>query len=279
MSDQAPAPSAPLSTTPSKTSSKTPAPASDAASLRQMVRTAPHAVLATLASDHKQVGDGWPVASMVLPTCDIDGTPLLLISDLADHTRNILADNRVSLLVHPDDRSNTDPKIETDTARLTIFGRAHLLARGDNDHDRVMRRYLAHQPDAATYAGFADFNIYRINVDAVYWVGGFGKQRRLSGDKFIAPDCQALIDGHDGIITHMNADHLDAISDIVDHYSNADGNDGWHMQAIDCDGMDLISTGAESRTLRIEFDRTIENPTDARNILVEMCKKSRTNKA
>ena len=244
-----------------------------AAELRRMMRRAAHAVMATTAYDHKQVGDGWPVTSMVVPAAHIDGSPILLISDLADHTRHLQNDPRLSLLFTD---GNIDPgRIDTDNARLTIFGRATVA-----EHvPETRQRYLQAHPDATQYADFADFGFYHVMVEAVYWVGGFGKQRRLKGDQFIIDGCQSLIAGHDDVIEHMNTDHADAIADIVEHFTDQDKNDGWKMVAIDCDGMDLECNSADSRPLRIEFIETIRSPGDARDILVEMCKKARAHMA
>ncbi|NIY74739.1 DUF2470 domain-containing protein [Thalassospira sp. HF15] len=245
--------------------------------LRQMLRRAVRGALATIAHGHKQIGNGWPAASMVVPTCDIDGCPILLISDLADHTRHIKADSRVSLLVTEADliaSATPDTGIQTDTARLTVFGRARLVNEPE-DLSWIRQRYLQAHPDAAQYADFADFGFYRLDVEAAYWVGGFGKQRRLGGDKFIPTDVTALVNGHDDIVAHMNADHLDALSDIVGHYTTADPEAGWQMQSIDCDGIVLTPNSADIAALRIDFPRPIGTPAEAREILVEMCKKSR----
>lgn len=247
---------------------RTPPSASD---LRRMCRLSRSAVLASVAAGHTQVDDGWPVASMVVPAIDLDGTPILLISDLADHTRHITADDRVSLLFgQPSDTGTTSPTIETDNARLTLFGRAVQDRSPDS-----RARYLSANPDAAQYADFADFGFYRVEVQAAYWVGGFGKQRRLSGTQFIVNDCQALKTGHDHIVDHMNADHLDALADIVAHETPHPKESGWKMISIDCDGMVLGTDVPESSDIRIEFPQTVRTPTDARQILVEMCKKSR----
>ncbi|NIZ01045.1 HugZ family protein [Thalassospira lucentensis] len=250
-------------------------PTASASDLRRMCRQSHAAVLATTAIGHKQVGDGWPVASMVVPATDLDGAPILLISELADHTRHLKADARLSLLFSGSDNpSNATSQIQTDTARLTLFGRAI-----PDTSAAVRNRYLLAHPDAAQYADFADFGFYRVDVEAAYWVGGFGKQRRLTGKQFLIDDCDALKEGHDQIINHMNADHLDAIADIVayetDHASDLD----WKMISIDCDGMVLGTDLPESPNIRIEFPHPVHAPTDARQILVEMCKKSRDLKA
>ena len=248
--------------------------------LRQMLRRAIRAVLATTSHNHSQIRDGWPVTSMVVPVCDMDGTPILLISELADHTRHIKADNRVSLLVtnndlpEHSDQKDTSAGIETDTARLTIFGHA-MPVKAPRDLDRVRKRYLQAHPDAAQYAGFADFGFFRIDVEAAYWVGGFGKQRRLSGNKLCPPDIHALIDAHDDIVAHMNTDHLDALRDIVGHETTTNPKAAWQMQSIDCDGMVLTSNAPDIAPLRIDFPTPITTPVEAREVLVEMCKKSR----
>ena len=241
------------------------------AELRRMTRRALHAVMATTACDHKQVGDGWPVTSIVVPAAHIDGSPILLISDLADHTRHLRRDPRLSLLFTDGNiDAGQSERIDTDNARLTIFGRAVA------DHaPETRQRYLQTHPDAAQYADFADFDFYHVAVEAVYWVGGFGKQRRLTGNQFVIDGCQPLIDGHDEVIFQMNSDHADAIADIVGYFTDQDKNDGWKMVAIDCDGMDLECNSADSRPLRVNFTETIRSPGEARDILVEMCKKSR----
>lgn len=237
--------------------------------LRRMCRVATSAALATVSTAHKQIEDGWPVTSMVVPGTDIDGAPILLISDLADHTRHIAKDNRVSLLFgsSADSASGT---IETDAARLTVFGRAV------RDHDAALRAcYLRSHPDAAQYADFADFGFYRVSVEAIYWVGGFGKQRRLPGDHFIEANCHPLMVGHDDIISHMNTDHANALADIVSNHSDHDPDAGWLMRSIDCDGMVLSSDDTDSPPIRIDFPKPIHNPGEAREILVKMCKKWR----
>ncbi|MEQ8392361.1 MAG: DUF2470 domain-containing protein [Thalassospira sp.] len=246
-------------------------PAASASDLRRMCRRSCSAVLATTAIGHKQVDDGWPVASMVVPAIDLDGAPILLISDLADHTRHLKADARLSMLfTGSDPASNDASRIETDHPRLTLFGRAIPTTSAD-----IRNRYLLANPDAAQYVNFGDFGFYRVAVEAAYWVGGFGKQRRLSGAQFIVDDCQALRESHDDILDHMNTDHLDAIADIVAHQTGHSKQPGWKMKSIDCDGMVLGTDLTGSLPFRIEFPQTVLNPSDARQILVEMSKISR----
>ena len=110
--------------------------------------------------------NGAPYASLVLFAVDVDASPLLLLSDLAQHSRNIAFDPRVSLLLdatqgHPDPLTG---------ARLTLLGRA-LPA----DDPRCLARFLAHHPSSAGYAGFPDFRLYRVVIERGHLVAGFGR--------------------------------------------------------------------------------------------------------
>src|SRR4029079_19750419 len=136
--------------------------------VRELIRRCDRAALATaLPGD----GGNWPYASLVLVAVDHDLSPILLLSDLAEHTKAIAADDRVSLLfdgTHGLDQPLTGP-------RVTLVGRAAL-----SDDARLARRFLARHPDAEMYAGFKDFHFYRVAVERAHLVAGFGKIRWLS---------------------------------------------------------------------------------------------------
>ena len=132
---------------------------------RALLRGARRATLATAARD------GWPFASLVLIAPDRDGAPLLLLSDLAEHSRNIKADDRVSLLIDGT-AGLTDPLTGP---RLTVLGRARRSA--DPSH---RRRFLAAHANAALYADFADFAVYHVAVDSAHLVAGFGRIQWIS---------------------------------------------------------------------------------------------------
>lgn len=110
--------------------------------------------------------DGRPYVSLVLIAFDADGAPLLLISRLAQHTRNILADPRVSLLF---DGTEGLPDPLTGP-RLTVLGAAAAC----NDPE-ALARYVERHPSAHAYAGFSDFQLYKVTVERAHHVAGFGK--------------------------------------------------------------------------------------------------------
>ena len=129
---------------------------------RALLRTASQATLATAAQDR----GGWPFASLVLLAHDRDGTPLLLLSDLAEHSRNIAADDRVSLLI--DGTAGLDDPLTG--PRLTVLGHAERST--DPDH---RQRFLKRHPSAEQYVDFADFAVYRLAVERGHLVAGFGR--------------------------------------------------------------------------------------------------------
>ncbi len=139
----------------------TPETPSNQALARELLTAGGAATLATLARD------GDPFASYVVTAAAADGAPLMLLSDLAEHTKNLLRDPRASLLFVRE----PEPGSEAMTAmRLTLTGRA------EKDADPGDRgRYVERHPDAARYAGFSDFSLYRFEIEAGHLVAGFGR--------------------------------------------------------------------------------------------------------
>ncbi len=144
----------------------------DVALARRMLAEAREATLATAFAGARPDERGWPYASLVLLATDARGMPLLLLSDLAEHTRNLRDDPRVSLLIDAT-QGHADRLAEP---RLTLLGRAAVIA-DDADRADARTRFLARHPPAATYAGFGDFRFYRVTPDRAHLVAGFGRIR------------------------------------------------------------------------------------------------------
>src|SRR5258708_3008477 len=163
---------------------------------------------------------GAPYASLVLLAADLDASPLLLLSELAQHSRNIAFDPRVSLLLdategHPDPL--TGP-------RLTLLGRAQ-----PTDDRRCLARFIAHHPTSAGYAGFRDFQLYRVEVERGHLVAGFGRIDWIEGNDFLfAGDVGVLAAAEPEILNHMNNDHGDAVVGYA-HRLLGRGGSGWQM--------------------------------------------------
>ena len=149
---------------------------------RALLRDAGQAALATaLARD----GSGWPYASLVLACVDRDHSPILLLSDLADHVKNLKLDPRAALLF--EDAGTRQGAVDPlSLPRVTLLGHVSTLEEGD-ERDRLKSRFLARHPSARDYAGFGDFRLYRMRVESAHLVAGFGQVHWLSAGEFLIP--------------------------------------------------------------------------------------------
>src|SRR4051794_16610571 len=134
---------------------------------KKLLREGRSGALATL-----MTGSGDPYCSLVNVATQADGSPLLLISRLAVHTKNILADDRVSLML--DERKPGDP---LEGARVMLMGTAGLT-----DDPAARRRYLERHPSAEMFVGFGDFAFYKIALKGAHLVAGFGRIVDLTRD-------------------------------------------------------------------------------------------------
>jgi putative heme iron utilization protein len=205
----------------------------------------------------------WPYASLVLAAVDHDLSPILLLSDMAEHTRAIKADDRVSLLF--DGTGGLDQPLTG--PRATLLGRAERTA-----DERLKARFLARHPDAALYAGFKDFGFYRIAVERAHLVGGFGKIRWIGAAEFAPAQAAGLAEAEAGIVEHMNADHADAVQLYASKLIGLAG-EGWRMTGIDSEGIDLRRAGTVAR---LSFDTPLQAAGEARKVLVDLVGKARS---
>ena len=233
-----------------------------AAAVQRLIREARIGALATLDDD------GSPYVSLVQTATLPDGAPLLLLSNLARHTRNLRRDERVSLLV--DERRVGD---ELQGARASLKGRiARLDAAADIETAR--RRFLARHADAAGFAGFSDFSFYHVAPDSAHLVAGFGRIVDVEGAALLTPvaDARELLAAEAGAVEHMNEDHRDAIRLYALHLIGA-GPADWRLIGIDPEGCDLMA-GTEVR--RLTFPRRVTTAQAMREVLVELAAKART---
>jgi len=201
---------------------------SAALAARNLMRAARVATLAT--SDA-----GQPFASLVTPTTAVDGSVLLLLSDLSPHTRHLRAEPRCSLLF-AGAPAETNPQT---APRVTVLGAAV-----PEPDPALKARWVALHPYAAFYADFGDFRLWRVRPAAAHYVGGFASAHRLQGAELLPdPDTAARIAvAEPEIIARCNADHPDATARIV---------------ACDGDGFDLASG---ETVLRVPFPAPVGNP-------------------
>jgi putative heme iron utilization protein len=224
---------------------------------RRLIRARDHVALATSLAGH-------PYVSLVASACEIDARPLLLLSDLAQHTRNLLADPRVSLLFE-DTGDHPDPLAGP---RLTLLGRAE---RVDDPHSAA--RFADHHPASAGYAGFADFHLYRVAIERGHHVAGFGRIAWIEAEHLcFRGDASALAEAEGEIVAHMNEDHPDAIALYAERLLGKQG-EGWQMTGIDPEGIDLRRAG---ETARLDFAEPVLTTAAARRTLVALAEKARS---
>jgi putative heme iron utilization protein len=228
---------------------------------RSLLRRSRQGALATL-----MAGGGDPYCSLVNVASHPDGSPILLISRLALHTKNILGDNRVSLML--DERAAGDP---LEGARIMVAGRAEEVSQAETPIPR--RRYLNAHPSAEAFVDFKDFSFFRIVPSGAHLVAGFGRIVDLEPAQFLTDisDSEGLLEAEQGAIEHMNEDHREAMNLYATRLLGAEAAD-WSCTGCDPDGMDMQADG---KTLRLDFPERVTSGTELRKMLVRLAGEAR----
>jgi hypothetical protein len=206
---------------------------------RQLLRAHRYGALCTLSKKY----DGHPFGSITPYMVDHDGSLLILISNLAEHTKNILNDPRVSLITHNQD----DSHIQTQ-GRVTVVGSATL----ETDRDGSGKRYLRYFPEAQTYFEMHDFQFYRIVPQAVRYIGGFGNIHWVKAENYIVP-AYPLIGEEDALLDEFNAKRTAAQGVLI---------------GVDCDGYDVRM---EDKITRSHFAERVLDEVQAREAIRKSC--------
>jgi heme iron utilization protein len=213
-------------------------------------------VLSTLSVDV----EGYPFGSIAPYILNYDGVPTMLISDIAQHTRNIKRNNKVSLTIF--DQCADDPQA---SSRLTWIGNAELV---DSSDAKIRHRYLRYFPSAESYFETHDFSLYCISLRRARFIGGFGEIYWIEPDAMLLKN--PFSETERGIVEHMNQDHKQALFHYCDILKVATVN-AVAMTGIDSEGFDML---ADNRKLRIDFDTPISTVEAARATLVKLARKA-----
>ena len=199
---------------------------------RQIIRGARKAFLNTLTNPADVSFAGWPSSSMVTTVAAWDCSPVLMLSDIAYHAQNIQADSRCAILFDGT-VGYTRPQ---EGPRVSVVGRL----KKTNDK-KLHARFLNRHPGARHYAGFGDFNFYKMSVEKFHFVGGFARAVWLNKRKALLAkaDWTDIAKSEPGIIEHMNADHADALRLYGNKLLGKHGKH-WRLIGIDPEGCDLI---------------------------------------
>ncbi|KAK6945441.1 protein of unknown function DUF2470 [Dillenia turbinata] len=228
------------------------------------VRTLLDRTLRGMLSTFSQKYEGYPSGSLVDFACDSDGSPILVLTSLAFHTQNILANSKCSLLVakDPDDRSDV---------LITLYGDAILVPEGEQE--AIRSTYLAKHPDAF-WVDFGGFRFFHIEPKVVRFVSGVATALLGSGEfskeEYKMAQVDPIAQFSKPVASHMNKDHADDTKLIVQH-STSIMVDSAYMLDLDSLGFN-VKVGYQGNTLklRIPFPRRAVDRKDVKTLIVEM---------
>ena len=210
---------------------------------------------------------GFPYGSFVTVAFE-DGAPVLLISRLAEHTKNLERDPRASLLVA--ESGSADPLAN---GRVTMLG---VCRRVEGEGSRARAAFLATHPNAAYYADFRDFAFWSLSVSSVRYIGGYGRMSWVSESEWRIAEPDPLGASAAGMIAHMNADHADALVLYCRAFSKATDVGAASMTGVDRYGFEMSAKTREGpRPVRVAFGQPVRTPEEARAALISMLEDAR----
>ncbi len=217
-------------------------------------------VLATLTED------GFPYGSYVTFALD-EGDPVLLVSTMAAHTKNLLVEPKCSLLVH---ESVADDPLAN--GRVTLVGRGARL----DEPGAAREAFLAAHPQASYYADFKDFAFWKLSVSSVRYIGGYGRMSWVEVHDWRNGEVDPIAPFEEGIVSHMNDDHADALVAYARAFTRA--QDAEEVTMVSCDryGFELsVQTDKGPRPARVAFEQPIATGDEARQAMIALLKKAR----
>jgi len=205
--------------------------------------------------------DGFPFGSVVPYCLDGEGMAVVLISTIAEHTKNISNDDRCSITIMMD---NDDVQ---SNGRLCIIGNMQRLPTDETD---VKERYYRHFPNSRTYGDMHDFSFYRLRPISLRYIGGFGSIHWFDPSGFLITNpFQGKVE--DRVIDHMNEDHHKDLVLYCEYYKKMTiaSDDTVRMVGIDSLGFDVF---VNDKKVRFEFEQPVTNAIEAREGLVALSK-------
>jgi hypothetical protein len=231
---------------------------------RTLIEGVASATLCTLAREPA----GYPYGSLVTFALD-EHRPVFLLSELAEHTKNLRAEARASLLV-----SESRPGDPLANGRVTLLGRCSPTESADRD--RAREAYLARHPSAASYASFNDFSFWTLEVSAVRYIGGYGRMSWIEPSEWLTAQPDPIAPDAAAILAHMNQDHADALPLYLRAFASVTEVLRVEMSSIDRLGFELsVGTSQGTQTVRLAFHEPIASKNDARKALVGLLREAR----
>jgi hypothetical protein len=229
---------------------------------RTMVAQLPTGTLCTVAMEPA----GYPYGSFVTVAFE-GGHPVFLISELAEHTKNLRVDTRASLLMTQE--GDGDPLAKS---RVTLVGNCTPVA----NPEAARAAFLERHPNAGYYADFKDFHFWRLEVAAIRYIGGYGRMSWVGVADWIAAEPDPVASFAEGIVAHMNENHADALPRYGRAFSRATALTTVTMTGIDRYGFEMSAVTPDGpRPIRVAFTEPISTSKEARTALIAMLQEAR----
>ena len=235
---------------------------------RTLVASASRGALSTIATDPA----GYPYGSVASFGLDDRGNPLFFVSLMAEHTQNAIRDPRASLLVTEPVPDGADPLA---SGRVTLMGLLSPVT--DDERPTARERYLAANPTSAYYIDFGDFTFYRLDVESIRYVGGYGRMSWVDAAGYAEAEPDPLADAVVGIIEHMNADHAEAQVLFCRHLLARPDTTEASMSAVDRYGFEMIAVSPAGRAaVRLGFPEECTTGEQVRRAMVALVADARS---
>jgi heme iron utilization protein len=206
---------------------------------------------------------------------DDRGDPLFFVSLMAEHTQNAIRDPRASLLVTEPVPDGADPLA---SGRATLLGLLSTVA--EDDRPTARDRYLKANPTSAYYIDFGDFTFYRLDVQSIRYVGGYGRMSWVDAAAYAEAEPDPLAAAAAGIIEHMNADHAEAQVLFCRHLAERPDTIEAVMSAVDRYGFEMIAVSPAGRAaVRLGFPEECTTGEQVRQAMVALVADARAKAA
>ncbi len=234
---------------------------------RTLALSARSATLCTIARDPA----GYPYGSLVSVAIDTVGRPLFLLSNLAEHTGNLVSRHDASVLLTEPLGGHDQPLA---LGRVTLLGKCTTVA--PDEVAAVRATFLAQQPSASYYVDFGDFAFYRLEPVALRYVGGFGRMSWVTADDYRQAEPDPLAADAHGILQHMNDDHANAVLAYATALAGVASATAATMTSVDRYGFEIATVTPDGpRAARLAFDEPVATTDDVRKAMVAMVKRAR----
>ena len=211
---------------------------------------------------------------------DYDLSPILLLSNLSEHTTNILNNQDVSLMLCEEQKmyqffpkfENKIPSIDYEDPmsrpRITLIGR---IKKTNDIH--IKKRFLSRHPASKLYSNFGDMNFYKINIKSAHLIGGFAQVKWFKKLELFSEHFKNFKESELGIIEHMNSHHQQSINlyvkNLMKDMIKVKNKLNWKIAGIDPDGFDIRN---KDFLFRFPFERFINDAKKLRGIFVKLHK-------